>query len=114
MEQSVDDGRVTRYFTLFVVAALLSPSPAIASDFTGIATFFASITGIVLLWVWGTLFGISRMSKRPKIRKWMPLAGLAIGITLSVWWVADPIAEGPAILLLVTLPFVALCIVGGD
>ena len=114
MAEKVDIERAVHLLALFVAAAVFSSSPAMASDFTGILTFFASITGVVLVWIWGTLFAISRTSKRPKIRKRMPYLGLVVGITLTAWWIADPIAESTAAGFLLAVPFIALCIVGGE
>jgi hypothetical protein len=78
------------------------PTPVHASDFTGVFTFAASIFGIVFLLVAGSGFGFSFIAPPGKVRLVLRIAGSVLGAVLTVWWINIPVAEGYAILILLS------------
>jgi hypothetical protein len=82
-------------------------TPAHASDFTGMGTFLASLYGVVMLIVAGGLYGISFLGRAGKVRHNIRWAGMILGIALTLWWVAVPIAEGTALAIVLAILFLA-------
>jgi hypothetical protein len=82
------------------LAALFAATPAYASDFTGMLTLMFALYGGVLLTVCGSVFAISYLAKVKSTRSMVRWMGLACAIAMSVWWIAMPLPEEEAILLL--------------
>jgi uncharacterized membrane-anchored protein YitT (DUF2179 family) len=90
------------------LALLCAATPAIASDFTGFLTLMASLSGAVFLAIFLSVFFASRALPEGNTRFVARVVGALTGVGVTVWWIADPIAEGTAILILMSIVVIAV------